>query len=157
MDEPARRSGQITTNNTLAYERTGNPANPGGASNDHVAQGSALVTVSTAGVTKVVVTTDQGHTAGNAVAVGEILTYSVTVTVPEAVSNNVTLVDTLDPGLAFVGFDSLVVSNPAAVTTTVPGGFPAVLSNRVVSDPGASPETAGSRVTFTFGTVTNND
>ena len=73
-------------------------------------------------------------------------------------SNGVSLVDTLDPGLAFVGFDSLVVSNPAAVTTSVGGGFPAVLTGGSVSNPGgASPVTAGSRVTFNFDSVTNTD
>ena len=157
MDEPARGARQISTHNTLAYERTGSPANPGGAENDHVAQQSALVTVNTAGVTKVVVATDQGHTAGNAVVVGEILMYTVTVTVPEAVSDNVTLVDTLDPGLAFVGVDSLVVSDPAAVTTNAAGGFAGVLSSAAISNPGGTPEAAGGRVTINVGTVTNTD
>jgi large repetitive protein len=146
-----------STFNTLSTERTGNPADPGGAENDYVAAGSANVTVSAAAVAKALVSTNQPHTAGNNVAVGEILTYTVTVTVPEAVSNAVTLVDTLDPGLAFVGFDTLVVSNPAAVSTSVAGGFPAVLANATVSNPTASPETAGGRVTFNFGTVTNTD
>lgn len=149
--------GQITTNNSLAYERTGNAGGPGGSSNDHVTQGSATVTVSTAGVAKIVVTTDQAHTADPAVAVGEIITYSVTVTVPEATSTSVTLEDTLDPGLAFVSFDSLVVSNPTAVTTSVPGGFAAVLAGAAVSNPGGTAATAGSRVTFTFGDITNTD
>ena len=143
--------------NALSHERTGNPANPGGAENDHIAQGSAAVTVSSAAVTKVVVSTDQDHTSGNNVAVGEILTYTVTVTVPEAVSSNVTLVDTLDAGLAFVGFDSLVLSNPAAVTTSAVGGFPGVLSGAALSSPGGTAETAGGRVTFNFGNITNTD
>lgn len=149
--------GQISTHNTLAYERTGNPADPGGSSNDHVAQGSATVTVSSPSMVKAFVTTDQAHTTGANVAIGEILTYTLTVTVPEAVSHNVTLVDTLDPGLAFVAFDSIVVSDPGAVTTSIPGGFPAVLAGRVVGNPGVSPETAGSRITFDFGTITNTD
>ncbi len=154
--------GSVTTAqspyNTLSTERTGNTADPGGVENDHRAAGSATVTVSNAAVTKVVVSTNQPHTADPSVAVGEVLTYAVTVSVPEAVSNGVTLVDTLDPGLAFVGFDSLVVSNPGAVTTSVGGGFPAVLAGAALSNPGgANPETAGSRVTFNFGTVTNTD
>ncbi len=144
--------------NTLSTERTGNTADPGGAENDYRAQGSAAVTVSNAAVTKVVVGTNQAHTTDPSVAVGEILTYTVTVGVPEAISNGVSLVDTLDPGLAFVGFDSLVVSNPGAVSTSIAGGFPAVLTNATVSNPGgANPETAGSRVSFNFGNVTNID
>jgi uncharacterized repeat protein (TIGR01451 family)/fimbrial isopeptide formation D2 family protein len=146
-----------STFNTLATERTGSITDPGGAANDHRAQASAVVTVISAGVTKVVVTTNQAHTTGSNVAVGEILTYTVTVTVPEAVSSNVTLVDTLDAGLAFVGFDSLVVSDLVAVTTSVPGGFPAILAGAAVSNPGGSADTAGSRVTFTFGNITNSD
>lgn len=143
--------------NTLSTERTGNGADPGGAENDYLASGSAAVTVSNAAVTKAIVSTSAGHTADPDVAIGEVLTYTVTVSVPEAVSNGVTLVDTLDPGLAFVGFDSLVVSNPGAVTTSVAGGFPAVLSGATVSNPGGTAVTAGSRVTFTFGTITNTD
>ena len=149
--------GQQSTHNTLSYERTGNQANPGGTENDHTTSGSAALTVSNAGVTKVVVSTDQDHTAGSNIVVGEILTYTVSVNVPEAVSNNVTMVDTLDPGLAFVGFDSLVVSDPAAVTTTAAGGFPGVLSSASVSNPGGTAETTGSRVTFNFGNVTNTN
>ena len=158
MDEPARRTRSSSPPTTRS--RTSAPATrPTRAAprTITVAQGSAAVTVSNAGVTKVVVSTDQGHTSGSSVAVGEILTYTVTVTVPEAVSNNVTLVDTLDPGLAFVGFDSLVVSNPAAVTTNAAGGFPGVLSGAAVSNPGGTAETAGSRVTFNFGNVTNTN
>lgn len=143
--------------NTLSTERTGNPADPGGAENDYVASGSATVTVSSAAVTKVVVGTNQAHTTGSNVAIGEILTYTVTVTVPEAVSSGVTLVDTLDPGLAFVGVDSLIVSNTTAVTTSVGGGFAFVRDNPVVGNPLGTPEGAGSRVTFNFGTVTNTD
>lgn len=146
-----------STYNTLSTERTGSTSDPGGAENDYTASGSAAVTVSNAAVTKVVVSTNQAHTTGNDVAIGEILTYTVTVSVPEAVSNGVTLVDTLDPGLAFVGFDSLTVSNPAAVSTSVGGGFPAVLSGPTVSNPGATAVTAGSRVSFNFGTITNTD
>ena len=146
-----------STFNTLAVERTGNPANPGGAENDYSTQGSATVTVSSANVTKALVSTNQAHTTDPDVAVGEILTYTVTVTVPEAVSSGVSLQDTLDPGLAFVGFDSLVVSNPAAVTTSIAGGFATVLANPVLSNPGVTADTAGSRVTFSFGTITNSD
>jgi uncharacterized repeat protein (TIGR01451 family)/fimbrial isopeptide formation D2 family protein len=146
-----------TANNTLSTERTGNTANPGGAVNDYTAAGSASVTVSSAAVTKIVVGTNQAHTTGTNVAVGEILTYTVTVTVPEAVSSAVTLVDTLDPGLAFVGVDSLVVSNPVAVTTSVAGGFTFIRDNPAVTNPGGTVDTAGSRVSFTFGTVTNTD
>ncbi len=144
--------------NTLSTERTGNTSDPGGAENDHRASGSATVTVSNAAVTKVVVGTNQAHTTDPSVAVGEILTYTVTVGVPEAISNAVSLVDTLDVGLALVGVDSLVVSNPGAVSTTIAGGFPAVLAGAAVSNPGgANPITAGSRVTFNFGNVTNTD
>ncbi len=144
--------------NTLSTERTGNTGDPGGVENDYRASGSATVTVSNAAVTKVVVSTNQAHTTGSNVAVGEILTYEVTVSVPEAVSNGVTLVDTLDSGLAFVAFDSLTISNPGAVSTSIGGGFPAVLAGATISNPGgANPDTAGSRVTFNFGVVTNTD
>ena len=108
---------------TLSVERTGNTADPGGTANNYRASRPATVTISTASVTKVVADTNQPHTVDPAVAIGEIVTYTVTVVVPEAVSPNVTLVDTLDPGLAFVDFLSLDVTG-TSVTTTAPAASP---------------------------------
>ena len=115
---------------------------------------SANVSVRNANVLKEIVATDQAHTAGNNVVVGEIVTYRTTVTVPEGQSLDVTLRDTLDAGLAFVGFDSITAS-PGLSTSR--GTFNDVLSGVVVSGVGAAgtPSTAGRRATFDFGTVTN--
>lgn len=139
--------GDVTTPqspfNTFSTERTGDPTDPGGAANDYIAAGSANVQVRRAALTKRLVTTNQAHTSGNAVAIGEILTYEVVVSVPEAVSLGVTMTDRLDPGLAYVGLDSVVVSNPAAVTYT----------GTLV--PTVSPD--GTVATVNLGTVTNTD
>ena len=56
------------------------------------------------------------------VAVGEIATYQVTLTLPEGVLPNASVVDTLPAGMALVGCDSVTASS-TDVTTNLAGGF----------------------------------
>jgi uncharacterized repeat protein (TIGR01451 family)/fimbrial isopeptide formation D2 family protein len=121
----------------------------GGGSNPAF-QDEADVTIAAPTVGKIVLGTNQAHTLGLNVAIGELVQYQATVTVPEGLSTTVALVDTLDAGLAFVSVDSLSAS--PALTTDVVGGFPQVLANAqaALAAPGAS-------ATFDFGTLTNSD
>jgi fimbrial isopeptide formation D2 family protein/uncharacterized repeat protein (TIGR01451 family) len=134
--------------NTLSTERTGNPADPGGAANNFTATGTGTVTGLSPVVTKTVVGTNQAFTTGNNVAVGEQVQYQVRFTVPEGVTANVTLTDPLPAGMAVVSVDS--VSASAAVTTSHTGGFPGVRTDAAVAAGGGS-------VTFAFNTLTNTD
>ncbi len=111
---------------------------------------SADVTIAFPLVDKTILGTNQTFTAGNNVAIGEQVQYQVTVTVPEGEASAVTLVDTLDAGLAFVTLDDLTAS--PALATDVAGGFAQVLTNAQAAL--ASP---GSSATFDFGTLTNSD
>ena len=87
------------------------------------------------------------------VAVGEILTYEVTLTVPPGSMTNTHLVDTLDLGLAYVTCESI---SAGSVTTSIPGGFASVCANPVVNDlAGGSPDNDGRQVDFDFDTLTN--
>ncbi|MBN2554808.1 MAG: DUF11 domain-containing protein [Anaerolineales bacterium] len=127
----------------------------------------ANVTIRIPGVDKDITATNQTFTAPEAspwpAAIGEIIDYEVVITVPEGVSSNVTLVDTLDPGLAFVSLEDLVVNDYASLTTDVPDtsgdgdGFDEIFAAGVISAIGAGAENAGRRVTFDFGTLTNTD
>ncbi len=129
---------------------------PGGG--DHTAEDlvdEAQVSIIAPAVDKTITATNQPHTAGNDVAIGEIVTYEVEITIPEGTSNNVTLEDRLDRGLAVVGINSITAS--AGVTTDVPGGFPAVAAGVIVTNVGAGDVNQGRQLTLDFGNVVNAD
>jgi fimbrial isopeptide formation D2 family protein/uncharacterized repeat protein (TIGR01451 family) len=113
----------------------------------------AEVTILSPSIDKVITATNQPHTAGNNVTIGEIVTYTATITVPEGTMPNAELIDTLDAGLAFVDIVSIMAS--VGVSTDVPGGFPAVAAGAVFSSVGGGPTAPGRRVTLDFGTITN--
>lgn len=111
---------------------------------------------------KRIVETDQSFTDGTNVAIGEIVTYRVLVTVPPATLTNARMVDTLTQGLAFVDCIS-IEPQTTELTTSIPGGFQAICNNTpptlyTVDDPtgGSDPVNAGRRVTFPLGTLTNS-
>ncbi len=139
--------GQISTYNTNSTERTGADG-VGGALNDYAATASDSVTVNDPALAKALTATNKGYTTDPEVAIGEVVTYTVTVTVPEGQMSNAEVVDQLDAGLAFVACDSITPSNPAELTTDVVGDFAAVCSNPTVG-------TDGQSVTYNFGTLTN--
>jgi uncharacterized repeat protein (TIGR01451 family)/fimbrial isopeptide formation D2 family protein len=147
--------GQQSTFNTVSTERTGSTLDPGGAVNNYTASGSATVTGRAEATAKTIAGTNLPSTTGNNVAIGEEVQYQVQVVVPEGTSNGVTLVDTLGPGLAFVGVDSITAS--PSLSTSVSGGFPGVVAGVAVTNVGAGPQNAGRQVTFTLGTLTNTD
>jgi LPXTG-site transpeptidase (sortase) family protein len=85
--------------------------------------------------------------------IGEIVTYQVTVNVPPGVFTGVTLVDTMQQGLAFVACDSITAG--AGLTTTAQGGsFSLVCSSPTVA-PGVGVD-VDRIVTFDFGNLTNS-
>ena len=120
------------------------------------ATGSGLTDIATttthgAGVAKTLLSTDQAFTTGTNVAIGEVLTYQVVVTVPEGSSSKaggVTFTDTLGSGLAFV--DVVSITPTTGVTTDVGGGFNAVKTPASV---GAN----GTNFTLNFGTIGNSN
>ncbi|GIW78815.1 MAG: hypothetical protein KatS3mg105_0622 [Gemmatales bacterium] len=94
--------------------------------------------------------TEPGNNAANQAVIGELITYTVTVTVPEGEMPNADIFDTLDSGLAFV--DVTAVSASPDLTFSG-GGLPTI---------GATPANTtitnnGRDIVFNFGTITNNN
>ncbi|MFO0957004.1 MAG: SdrD B-like domain-containing protein [Isosphaeraceae bacterium] len=135
----------ISPYNPNSYERTGNPADPGGSANNLNASASASFTPTPA-ILKELIGTDQSFTTGNDVAIGESAQYRVTLTIPEGVAPSSFLTDTLPPGLALVRIHSLVAT---ASLGTSRGSFDTVKDS-------ADVEGAGRLVTLNFGTLTNS-
>lgn len=81
-------------------------------------------------------------------AIGELITYEVVATIPEGQTENATIVDTLDNGLAFVGVDSVTLSSGLTSSKTVGTG----------TSPSNTTVTSNGRIiTFDFGTITNSN
>ena len=110
---------------------------------------TATATTSAVGLAKAITATNQAFTTGTNLAVGEIATYDVTVSVPEGVTPSAALVDTLPAGLAIVGVDSITPSS-GSLTSSL-GSWSTVLSNDVTIG------SNGSSATFNLGDVTNAD
>ena len=101
------------------------------------------------GMDKQITRHDQAFTTGNDLAIGEVATYTVVMTIPQGVTPEPRLVDTLPDGLAIVSLDSLTTSDPCT------SGLGRQLSPnprrrrpRRRTGPGA---------TFQFGDITNTD
>jgi large repetitive protein len=101
---------------------------------------------------KSLIATNQSHTSGLNVAIGEIVTYELVLTLPEGTMPNVALADVLDAGLALVNFVSITPSS-GDVTTSIPGvpdGFAQILAAANAGIPGND-----SSFTLNFGTLIN--
>ncbi|MCU0511413.1 MAG: PKD domain-containing protein, partial [Anaerolineae bacterium] len=140
-----------TAFNPNGVERTGNTANPG-QRHDYRASSTATVTVNAPALAKSIIGTSEAFTTGNNVAVGELVRYRVSVTVPEGETRNAVLVDTLDAGLAFMNLTTAALASitfPAGVTAGAGIGTDILAAATVNAD--------GSSATFTFGTLTNSN
>ncbi len=111
---------------------------------------TARVTIASPTITKAITGTNQAHTTGTNVAVGEIITYTVTITVPEGTGAGVTLADTLDVGLAYVRCAGITAA--AALSTSI-GTFADACNDPV----NPTVTNSGRTITHTLGTVTNSD
>ncbi len=105
------------------------------------------------GVTKSLIGTSAVHTTGSDVTLGEQVTYQVVVPIAPGTYTNARLVDTLDPGLAFVSCNSI----DGAGLTASAGSFASVCQNPTTDNAGGgTPADVDRRVFFDFGTLTNN-
>ncbi len=94
-----------------------------------------------------------GVTTLPAVAIGELITYEIQLTVPEGSMANLHLRDTMDEGLAYV--DCEIITGVGLVTD-IPGGFGAICSSPDVSPIIGPEEGQGNQVDFDFGDLTNS-
>ena len=98
-----------------------------------------------------VLTGTEVTTGGNSntqAVIGELVTYTITLTVPEGSVAAAQLTDTLDAGLAFVDITSVVLSSGLATSNTI--GTGTAPSNVTVGG-------SGRNLAFNFGTITNTD
>ncbi|MDZ7843598.1 MAG: sortase [Anaerolineales bacterium] len=119
-------------------------------------EASTTTTTTLPEISKTFQTTNQTFTADRDVAIGEIVTYQTVLTVPEGQSTGVTLVDTLDLGLAFDDLAAMSISADADLGTSV-GTFNDVLNNGVISSQGTGDDNQGRALTLDFGTITNSN
>lgn len=102
-------------------------------------------------INKTLIGTNQPFTTGYEVAVGEQVTYRLVITVPQGTTQNATLTDTLDDGLAFVSCNSITLSS---TNLTVPNQS---CATAVFSTDGEGPEVQGNRMQLSFGNVVNTN
>ncbi|MBK8900438.1 MAG: carboxypeptidase regulatory-like domain-containing protein [Anaerolineaceae bacterium] len=135
-----------TLDNTPAEERDGGGDPDGsellnsGALDDYEVESTATLTVDGTASVKTLVNTSAGHTSGSSVTIGEVITYSIGVSVAEGTIPSLEIVDNLPAGLAYV-------AGTAVVDDT---GFNGTLPSPTITAPGGS----GGDVTFTFGGFT---
>ena len=112
-----------------------------------------FVQTSSGAITKSLLSSNQAFTTDPNVAIGEIVTYRVVVTIPTGTFTTAQLVDTMEQGLSFMDCTAI---NAGTLTTNVAGGFAAICAGPTVDDAGGGTTTdVGRRVTFNFGTLTN--
>ncbi|MFP3853679.1 MAG: isopeptide-forming domain-containing fimbrial protein [Anaerolineales bacterium] len=107
-------------------------------------------------LTKALVDTNQSFTNGTSVAIGEIITYELVLTVPEGTMSDAVLTDTLDQGLAFVECESMVASTSDLTSTE--GAFDDICDSPTVTTvPSGSGNTAdaGRGLSFDLGDLEN--
>jgi LPXTG-site transpeptidase (sortase) family protein len=134
------------------------PANNNPDEDDQASAGVIPQQQNPDGLSKIVVDTDQDFTDDSLVAIGEILTYRVSVNIHPGSFVDVTLVDTLQPGLSFV--ECVDITAPG-LSTSIPGGFSgapgSVCSNPTVDDAGGgTPLDVDRRVAYNFGILSNS-
>ena len=136
------------------------PGGLGAASNNVVSNSSGTTSnptmdfgfIASSGFSKTIVDTNQSFTSGNDVAIGEIVTYQVSINLPVGVSlENVTITDRMDKGLAYVNCLSVNVGGADLTSTICPS---AVVSS--ITDPAdlvSNPANPGRQVIFNLGNI----
>jgi len=125
--------------------------NGSGGVNDYTDTDSQSIVLQSPTFAKSLTATNQSHTTGLDVAIGEIVTYTAVITVPEGTLSGTRMVDTPEPGLAIVDVVSIVPSNAAVLATSI-GTFDDVRDSANATLP-----VSGNTVTLNFGTLTNTD
>jgi len=120
-------------------------------------------------ITKTITASNLADSIPPEVAIGEILTYEIVLTIPEGTMTNVEVVDDLDLGMAFLGCLSITPQSGNLITGLA-GGFSAACDNAVIppGDPttgnpaiyplplaSVDPAEQGRRILFDLDTITN--
>ena len=137
-------------------ERTGT----GIAPNTYATSSSVTSTAKTMVVSKSVFSTDEAGTSGNNVAIGELVTYRVTVSLPEGTIPSLAVVDTIPSGMAYVP-GSVAVSAFHPISSTLNVAHPGTSDGTVAFNatglavPTVTPASPveGTQMTFTFAQI----
>jgi uncharacterized protein (DUF486 family) len=97
--------------------------------------------------------TNPGNGTTN-VAVGELADYTVTLTVPQGVMTNVSIVDTLPTNMSYVDVTNVTVSAGVKSTQKVVVGLNSFSSTTTIGNANGG---TGNLITFTLGTVSNTN
>jgi len=89
-------------------------------------------------------------------SIGELLTHTAVITVPEGRSENVVFTELVDNGLAITDVVSITPSS-GDLTTDTPGGFPGVRTAALITDLGAESYQRDRSLTLDFGSLTNSN
>ncbi|NJN79618.1 MAG: isopeptide-forming domain-containing fimbrial protein [Anaerolineales bacterium] len=129
------------------------PGNVGALSNNTVTNSNGTTAnptvdfgfISNPGLTKTIIDTNEAHTTGTDVAIGEIVTYEIVIDLPlGATFTNTTVTDQLDLGLAFVNCISVIVQGVDETATVCPPSVSPPVGSSV------NPADDGRQVVFTL-------
>ncbi|KAA9132694.1 DUF11 domain-containing protein [Marinihelvus fidelis] len=118
----------------LSVERTGDPGDIGGPANTYRGESCAQLKIFDVGITKAVIDSNQVHTGNNSgveeLAIGEEVTFQVTVVLPEGEADNLVITDTLPTSSMLLELvDAVYVPLPAGTNLDTVGGPPALVSS----------------------------
>ena len=133
--------------NTATATGTSLPGTRAGERTD-TADGSDALEVGGPTFTKTRVATSDAATAGGDVAVGESVTWALTVTLPEGTTPGLTVTDLIPPGLDYTAFS--VVTDAASSFGLLTADFAGTITGTPSAGGGAAD---GDDVTFTFGRI----
>ncbi|MGM0374564.1 MAG: sortase domain-containing protein [Chloroflexota bacterium] len=148
--------GTETENHSTLFQYANTEGGPDFTGEDADLEDEALSRIASPAVEKSRTGTSLDFTSGNQVAIGEFISYETVITVPEGISQNVTLMDTLVRGLAFGEVADMTISASSGLSTSE-GSFADVLSNALISSSGSGDANQGRVLTLNFGVLTNAD
>ena len=153
---PDVEPGLETENLSTLFQYANTEGGPDFTGDDADLEDEALTTIASPGVEKTRTGTSLVFTSGNEVAIGEYVSYETVITVTEGETTNLTLVDTLDRGLAFGEAAEMDISASPGLSTSQ-GTFADVLNSALISASGSGDANQGRVLTLDFGTLTNAD
>ncbi len=148
-------AGTVQPEEVITSQASATWASQGGAGNFPAVTNDATITIASPANAKTLTSISPGY-AGNLTQaqIGEVLSYTVVITLPEGTTSNTGFTDLLDNGLAFTDVASITPSS-GDVTTDAAGGFPGVLAGAVFSSSGPGTHQLDRMLTLDFATVTN--
>ena len=90
---------------------------PAGALNDYAATATDAITTNNISISKIISDTDQAHTNGNDVVIGETITYELTINLSETTTNNVVVNDILPQQLSYIAGSLNITTGNTGMTT----------------------------------------